>query len=262
MLLGIMPLDELNIYGIEDPPEIYQPRITQTAIKPDQDWTVEEALVEILRQQPHFAFVGEILDPRLAQLFMAANRKSVPIGSTIHAEDALVIVPALRNLDVPSSVIASGMTALASQRLVQHLCTRCRVAVKASTTLVGHLDRMGISDAAEFRVYERGRGCDWCTNGVVGRSAIFEIVTVTPEMREAIIAGDDRALVVAARKNGYVTMLEHALPRIVRGEIAQSALRDFPNSPAHSLALPLNNVTYLPRLLDAARGVLREAKSA
>ena len=93
MMLGILPLDELNIYGIEDPPEIYQPRITQTAIKPDQNWTVEEALREILRQVPDFAFVGEILDSRIAQLFMAANRRSVPIGSTIHAEDALVIVP-------------------------------------------------------------------------------------------------------------------------------------------------------------------------
>jgi type II secretory ATPase GspE/PulE/Tfp pilus assembly ATPase PilB-like protein len=262
MMLGILPLDELNIYGIEDPPEIYQPRITQTAIKPDQNWTVEEALREILRQVPHFAFVGEILDPRIAQLFMAANRRSVPIGSTIHAEDALVIVPALRNFNVDREVIASGMTALASQRLVQHLCQHCRVPVDVDDLLRDHCDRLGLNVDGVI-VFERGEGCDLCSGaGITGRSAVFEIVSVNQAMRDAIAAGNDTELTKAARANNYITMLEHAIPLILRGQIAQSALGDFPSSPAHKLPIALRYDVYFPRLREALMAAPRRPITA
>lgn len=262
MLLGILPLDELNIYGIEDPPEIYQPRITQTAIKPDQNWTVEEALREILRQVPHFAFVGEILDAKIAQLFMAANRRSVPIGSTIHAEDALVIVPALRNFKVESDVIASGMTALASQRLVQHLCPHCRVPVDVDDLLREHCERLGLNVDGVI-VYERGEGCDLCNDaGITGRSAVFEIVAINQAMRDAIVSGNDTELTKAARANNYITMLEHAIPLILRGQIAASSLNDFPKSPAHKFPISLRNDVYFPRLREAFSAAPRRPISA
>jgi type II secretory ATPase GspE/PulE/Tfp pilus assembly ATPase PilB-like protein len=183
--------------------------------------------------------------------------------STFHADDALTIIKAMRNFGVETYMLA-GMTALASQRLVQILCTSCRIAQPANPEVLRHLDRLGRTSDGLI-VYERGPGCTHCNSrGIVRRVAVFEFVELDLAMRDAIEAGQDRVLAKLAREAGYVTMLEEALIRILAGEIDQRTLDRFPDVDAHAypIGFPNTNGRYLDRLKAAHDVAMRGRTSS
>jgi general secretion pathway protein E len=261
-LLGLLDLAAKNIYAVEDPPEIYHPKITQTPIARGRGWDYNEALTELLRQAPDFVVVGEIIDAGVADLSMSANVRGVPLGSTIHADDALAIITALRNLGVTALTIAGGITALVSQRLASKICPSCRISAVPTSRAKHHLQRIGL-DTDNLMLFQRGPGCDDCLDrGVIGRIGVFETVGVTRKMRQCIRQQDDDGLLVAARENGYLTMLEQALPLILDGTLGQESLERFPESDAHELAIPRVATHYFARVKAAdivARRVRQEA---
>jgi type IV pilus assembly protein PilB len=254
-MMGLFDLATRNVYAIEDPPEIFYPGITQTPIAPARNWTYEAALTELLRQSPDFVFVGEMLNRDIADLAMSANVRGVPLGTTMHADDALAIVVALRNLGVNPLTIAGGLSVLISQRLVPVLCDFCKVLAKATERLEHHLNRLGWA-GHEPTVYTRGPGCDECLDrGVIGRKAIFEIIPITREMRELVRQSQDDALLRLARQEGYVTMLERGVIEVLRGTIGVEALAFLPESDAHELAISPRAKDFLMHLkaVDASR---------
>lgn len=260
-LFRSLPMANMNIYSIEDPPEIFFPDITQTPIRRAHGWTYSEALTELLRQTPRFVFVGEILDRAIADIVMTANRRGVAIGSTIHADDALSIIPALRNLNVSPLTISSGLTGLASQRLVQILCPSCRIKAVPQASVLRYLHRLGIG-TNKITLYERGPGCERCLQrGILRRVAVIETLTLTSEMLSAVARSDDRDFVTIARGAGYVTMLEEALLLALRGEIAQSALSTFPDSIAHGAPPSPVAENFFARL-SALRRTTEDARPA
>jgi type II secretory ATPase GspE/PulE/Tfp pilus assembly ATPase PilB-like protein len=261
-LLALLHLLTLNVITIEDPPEITFPFLTQIPIYTAQGWTTEEALTELFRQEPWLIFVGEILDKITAQLVMSGNKRGVRMISTFHADDALTIVPAMRNFGVDPYML-SGITALASQRLVQIICPSCRIPAAPSPELRAHLKRLDSDDDALI-VYRRGKGCPHCNQrGIIRRLAIFELVELTPQMRAAIEVDDHRQLAKLARDAGYVTMLEECLIRILRGDVDHESLNRFPDVDAHAIPIGFGdtNGNYRDRLAHAFRDALQRSRS-
>jgi len=66
----------------------------------------------------------------------------------------------------------------------------------------------------------RGKGCPACNGtGFRGRKGIFEVMPMTENLRTQIIkGGNSDEIKVAAMKDGLITLRQHGLIKLYRGE--------------------------------------------
>jgi type II secretory ATPase GspE/PulE/Tfp pilus assembly ATPase PilB-like protein len=87
-------------------------------------------------------------------------------------------------MGVPSYLTAASLVAVVAQRLVRGICPHCKTRYKPS---VAALKTVGLKDSA--KTLSRGTGCEECFHtGYLGRTGIFEILLVTPKIRDLILA--------------------------------------------------------------------------
>ena len=109
--------------------------------------------------------------------------------------------------------LASGVQAVVAQRLVRRICTSCGTQLPVPPG-VRHL--FGDDAPASLR---RGTGCPDCRGtGFAGRVAIYEMVRMTPAMREQILArASEHALLTCAREHGLSTLRDQCLAQVREG---------------------------------------------
>jgi len=106
------------------------------------------------------------------------------VFSTLHTNDAPEAIATLRNMGVPSYLIASALTGVIGQRLVRTICPNCKAAFTPSPTL---LKSIGLP-ATVKKLYQ-GKGCAQCyQTGNKGRTGVFEILVVNQGVRNLIAA--------------------------------------------------------------------------
>ncbi len=159
-----------SLVSIEDPVECILPEVTQIQVQPRFGITFSNGLRSLLRQDPDIMMVGEIRDSETAQLTVSAALTGHFIFSTLHTNDARSVLSRLTDMGIEPYHLASTLQLVISQRLVRVLCSECKV----------HLSE-----------YEYGAvGCEVCNGtGYHGRIGIFEILTITKEVRAHLYAG-------------------------------------------------------------------------
>jgi len=171
-----------SIVTLEDPVEYQLSGINQVQIDADIELTFANTLRAALRQDIDVLLVGEIRDPETARIAIRAAMTGHLVFSTLHTNDAPEAISTLRNMGIPSYLIASALTAVVGQRLVRKICPNCREAITPPKTL---LKEIGLPETTK-KLY-RGKGCEFCySTGCKGRTGIFEILEVTPEIRKLI----------------------------------------------------------------------------
>ena len=178
---------EFNIVTVEDPVEFQVPGINQVPTKKEIGLTFGNALRSILRQDPDIVMIGEIRDTETAEIAVEAALTGHQVLSTMHCNDAPGAVARLDDMGIAPFLISSSVILACAQRLVRRICSHCKEAVSYPDTMFRDL---GIP-ANYFQGAQlfRGRGCDRCNNtGYSGRCAIVEAMTVSDEIRKAIIA--------------------------------------------------------------------------
>ncbi|MDZ4861150.1 MAG: ATPase, T2SS/T4P/T4SS family [Candidatus Hydrogenedentes bacterium] len=173
-----------SIVTIEDPVEYQLSGINQVQIDPDIEVTFASTLRASLRQDIDVLLVGEIRDADTARIAIRAAMTGHLVFSTLHTNDAPEAISTLRNMQVPSYLIASALTTIVAQRLIRKICPECREAYAPPKPL---LKSLHLPETTK-KLY-RGKGCDSCYHtGNKGRTGIFEIVEITPEIRKMIAA--------------------------------------------------------------------------
>ena len=182
---------EINITTIEDPVEIRIPGLKQIEI--DAKSSFSGALRTVLRQDPDIILVGEIRDTETGEIAIQAGQTGHYVLSTIHTIDSIEVITRLRKMGLSDYDISSTLATSISQRLVRKLCPQCRQErdfneeEKKIITTIGekyhvHFDLNGKTYTAP--------GCKYCNHtGYYERIGIFEILDITEEIKEAIIAG-------------------------------------------------------------------------
>jgi len=97
------------------------------------------------------------------------------------------------------------------------VCDNCKEAYIPSEAM---LDRIGIrSKSLENREVYKGIGCEECHYpGYKGRCAIFELLLMSPEMKElSIQTSDANRLRRQALSEGMVTLQESGVEKVVQG---------------------------------------------
>jgi type II secretory ATPase GspE/PulE/Tfp pilus assembly ATPase PilB-like protein len=119
---------------------------------------------------------------------------------------------------VPRSLVAGALSVVTCQRLVRLICNVCREPASAPAAQTLALHGIGPEQAAALRFF-RGKGCPSCNKvGYRGRRAIFEVLTTSPEIVDAV-EGDYEAedLEAAAVAGGMRPLRERCLELIAEG---------------------------------------------
>jgi type II secretory ATPase GspE/PulE/Tfp pilus assembly ATPase PilB-like protein len=204
---------ERKIITIEDPIEYELEGITQVAVQEKIGLTIAVMLRSMLRQDPDIIMLGEMRDLDTATIAVQAALTGHLVLSTIDTNSSVATITWLRDLGVPSYLIASTISGIVAQRLVRKICPNCRVKIDPTEQ---DILRLGIS--AKLPVY-RGAGCFECGGtGYKGRTGIYEILTFTQPIRD-LIAGNatENEIRQAAISKGMVTLGRSALEKVTSG---------------------------------------------
>jgi type IV pilus assembly protein PilB len=169
---------------VEDPVEYKFDGLNQVHVRAQVGLTFASALRAFLRQDPDVIMVGEVRDQETAQICLRAALTGHMVLSTLHTNDALAAVNRMVDMGIERFLLASALRLVEAQRLVRRLCEKCKEAYKidAETAAKWHLDPQAD--------YFRPKGCEMCRNtGYKGRVGLFEVIRVTPKLRDMITAG-------------------------------------------------------------------------
>ena len=176
-----------NIVTVEDPIEYSLDEINQVQVHPEIDLTFATCLRSILRQDPNVILIGEIRDLETAEIAIRAAMTGHLVLSTLHTNDAPATITRLLDIGIPRYLVASSLIGVIAQRLVRCICPRCKIAVPVSKEGLASL-RIS-SESVKTTLFYQGKGCPFCSNlGYYGRLGLFEMLEITPPLRE-LIAG-------------------------------------------------------------------------
>lgn len=206
-----------QIMTIEDPVEYNLHGINQIQVHEEIGLTFSNALRSFLRQAPNIILVGEIRDSETAEIAIRAALTGHLVFSTIHTNDAPTTINRLIDIGVPPYLVSSALVLIQAQRLVRRICLQCRDKIKVEEKL---LEQAGIPKGTfpDNMIY-KGKGCPVCNQtGYKGRVGLYEIMPISPEMRNMILKGassDDIAK--QGVKEGMTTLREDGIEKIKQG---------------------------------------------
>ncbi|MGH8634897.1 MAG: GspE/PulE family protein, partial [Burkholderiales bacterium] len=209
------------IITIEDPIEYEISGVTQIAVHEKIGLTFASCLRSVLRQDPDVLLVGEVRDQETARIAMQASLTGHLVFATLHTNDALGAITRLQEMEIPPYLIASSLSGILAQRLVQVLCFDCKVPAKHDAKL---LARLG---PAAARMFQRGPGCERCRGlGVVARVGVFELVTMTPELGALIVnrASEAELRHLVSTGENLHSMFQDGLTKVIDGRVAYDEL--------------------------------------
>ncbi len=207
---------EKNIITIEDPIEYEFPIIRQSQVNEKAGFTFATGLRSILRQDPDIIMVGEMRDRETIDMAIRAALTGHLVFSTLHTNDAVSAIPRLLDMGVERFLLASTINAIIAQRLVRTICENCKVEYTPDPLILKRVGWVG----EERPKFYKGAGCPACNNtGYKGRIAIFEMLVITPRLRELISSGANFTEIKnAALEEGLVTLFEDGMEKAREGK--------------------------------------------
>lgn len=173
-----------SVFTVEDPVEIEHQGINQINVSKDNSFS--DVARTLLRQDPDVIMIGEMRDAETCDSAIRAAHTGHLVLSTLHANSASKTVARLVNLGVQRHDIASVLSMVISQRLLRCLDaeTREEVTLSKDKLLAVGFSEEEIPGLKLFKAVAGKRN-----NGYSGRTGIFEVVSVTPDMAQLIASG-------------------------------------------------------------------------
>ncbi|MFG1373231.1 GspE/PulE family protein [Xanthobacter oligotrophicus] len=212
-ILSILNEPTRKILTIEDPVEYEIKGVYQSQVKPAIGLTFAAALRSFLRHDPDVIMVGEVRDPETAHIAVHAALTGHLVLTTLHTDTAAASVPRLLDLGVEGFLLKSTLRAVIAQRLVRQLCDRCKRPRTLTAMDVAEDPRFSALGFKAGETVHEPKGCERCGGaGYRGRVGVFEILTLSDEIREMIDRHAGAAAVdKAAIAGGMTTMLDDGI---------------------------------------------------
>jgi len=215
--LQLLNKEDVNIMTVEDPVEYQFPGMRQVHVNPLAGLTFASALRSFLRQDPDIIMVGEIRDLETAEIAVQAALTGHLVFSTLHTNDSPSAFTRLMNMGVEPFLISSSLLGVLAQRLLRKVCEKCKEVYVPSDQL---LKDLGLEDKIGKNIkFSKGKGCKVCSqSGYKGRTGIYELLKVTPEIQEEVLkkvsADEIRAIAV---QQAMTTLRQSALEKLLLG---------------------------------------------
>jgi type II secretory ATPase GspE/PulE/Tfp pilus assembly ATPase PilB-like protein len=216
-----------NIHSVEVKPLMELDNITQNIYEAGSEKSFARYLQTISRREPDILLVDPCKDAETAKMItQLAATKNKKVFMTIHATNTLTALGRMMKWTETPDQVAEAILAVMYQRLVRKLCPACREAYKPNPETLRKMNLSSRENVTFYRppsqqlVDKKGNPivCATCQgSGYVGRTAVFEIMFVDDNLRDAIRAGEGRAIKSAARKSGLKYWDESALEKVLAG---------------------------------------------
>lgn len=145
--------------------------------------------------------VGEIRDAETINIAIEASLTGHLVLSTIHTNSAAETITRILNMGIQAFLLPASINAIIAQRLIRRLCD-CKKPISANdldektkqsvrkaitrTDKEELLSRVS-KEIIENPVFYEPVGCEKCTGGYKGRVGIYEILEITPKIKQLII---------------------------------------------------------------------------
>ncbi len=209
--------DEDKIITIEDPVEYQLRGVTQIQVNEKKGLTFARGLRSILRHDPDKIMVGEIRDNETAQIAINSALTGHLVFTTVHANNVIDVIGRFLNMGVEAYNFVSSLNCVLAQRLLRVLCPRCKRRYQPTDAELS--DSGLIPERFRDRTYYETVGCEICSHtGYRGRTAIHELLDLSDNIREIIIARRPGSEVRrAAREEGLASLRESAVRLVFEG---------------------------------------------
>jgi MSHA biogenesis protein MshE len=237
-VLAELNSSEKKIVTVEDPVEYRLPGISQVQVHEKIGLTFAAVLRATLRHDPDVVLVGEMRDRDTVETGLRAAMTGHLVLSTLHTNDAASTPIRLADMGAPNYLIATSLKLVLAQRLVRLTCPHCarpyapteqeRAFLRGA---VGAAAAAALAAATPLRV---GAGCNHCNHtGFAGRHGVYELLALTPAVVQALLAGDMRAYMAAARREiGTLSLAHHAGELVLAGRVSvREAMRTIGRAP-------------------------------
>ncbi|MDD4902551.1 MAG: ATPase, T2SS/T4P/T4SS family [Patescibacteria group bacterium] len=229
---------ELNIATVEQDVAADLPEINQSRLNPSVGFGSRVAINAIRRQDADVVMIGEVndLDTVAAAFHLASAGHFVLAG--FYSRDLLGTLEFLLDLGLPLSLFSANTGLAITQRLVDKNCPHCLTRQKAGqehwrrlqkkislAKLLPRLKRDKIVSEKIFRpeelIFYKSRGCPRCQNsGKAGKVGIFEVLEITPAVKNLIKTGHFSAIRQELTKQDGYSLAEDALIKSLSGLIS------------------------------------------
>ncbi len=205
-----------NIMTIEDPVEYTFDNINQSQINKLADISFANGLRAILRQDPDIILVGEIRDRETAEIAVQSALTGHLVLSSLHATDAVGALLRFIDMGIEGFLIASSVIAIVAQRLVRKVCDGCRT--PHAPTVEESEFAVSLGKPVPKELYA-GVGCGRCNHtGYYDRIGVFEVLTMTEDLKRLVIArSGHREIMAAAIAGGAVPLRIDAWDKVAAG---------------------------------------------
>ncbi|MCI0840803.1 MAG: Flp pilus assembly complex ATPase component TadA [Chloroflexi bacterium] len=207
---------EQNIISLEDPVEYHIADTNQMQVHPEAGITFAGQLRSILRLDPDVILIGEIRDQETAVIAIQAALTGHLVLTTLHANDAVSALLRLKDLGVPPYLVTASVAGIVAQRMVRMTCHACQ-AMTDRPLDEQHAYKAVMGEEQERFIY--GSGCNACTQtGYRGRSGVFEMLTMTDELRQMFLTETPRSeMSKRAVQDGMVPLRKAAMQKVKEG---------------------------------------------
>lgn len=218
-VLNILNTPEVKICTIEDPIEYSVRRINQAQVNQASGFTFASGLRSLLRHDPNVIMIGEIRDSDTAEIAIHASLTGHLVLSTLHTNSASGAIPRFLDMGAEGFLLASTINVIIAQRLVRKLCQSCIKREELEPQMMEFVAKAFEVSKENIPEFFIGAGCTECGgSGYKGRGGIYEVLAVTPKLRELIVKKvpeeDIRELAI---KEGMITLMKDGLHKASAG---------------------------------------------
>ncbi|MGH7345421.1 MAG: type IV-A pilus assembly ATPase PilB [Candidatus Rokuibacteriota bacterium] len=208
---------DVNIMTAEDPVEYNLKGVNQVQINEGVGRTFAAALRSFLRQDPDVILVGETRDLETAQISIRAALTGHLVFSTLHTNDCPSTIARLLDMGIPPFLVASSLLLVLAQRLGRKVCRQCREPYDADEESLVQYGHVPIGKGKTQ--FYKGKGCATCNfTGMKGRIAIYEVMPIGEELRDAILKNASTAeLRALAETAGMKSLRQAGLMKVIEG---------------------------------------------
>ncbi|PSO44814.1 MAG: hypothetical protein BRC22_01990, partial [Parcubacteria group bacterium QH_9_35_7] len=217
---------QVKIVTLENPVEYKMEGINQTEVA--EDFTFQEGLESMLRQDPDIAMVGEIRNLETAETAIQAALTGHLMLSTLHTNTAAGAIPRFLSMGAKPFLLAPALNCVIGQRLVRRLCENCKYEkelgsdkakkVKKEIKEMPGQVKKEVKDK-EWKFFEAD-GCEECNQiGYSGRIGIYEIFEIDDEFEDMILGGNvaEHDIEKKALEKGMMKMVQDGILKALDG---------------------------------------------
>lgn len=207
-----------RIHTIEDPIEYAIDGLLQSQVDDLNGPDFRQLLRAVLRQSPDVLMIGELRDTAAAETAVRAANSGQLVFATLHAPVAIGAIQSMLGMGIHPHFLCNSLLGVIGQRLVRTLDPETKVPLDLSTAPRTFDEvRPWLEPGQGDVVYAAAEdGSD--REGYRGRCGIYEMLNMSPALREMVFAGRSSSdLVRKAIEEGMLDFRRASLIKVAQG---------------------------------------------